>query len=117
MSFQSIKEQLASRISEVASTSVSLEDLSFASAALSKLAEVDSVITNPDIFNIGKPGTFGFGVGALKDDEIPAGWSAMSGHQDVTSQNYGNYIDPVGSHMVFIPKFWMRWNELKLFEI
>ena len=34
----------------------------------------------------------------------------MSGHQDVTSQNYGNYIDPAGSHMVFIPKFWMRWN-------
>lgn len=110
MSFQSIKEQLASRINEVALVSSSLEDLSYASAALSKLAEVVPVITNPDIFNIGKPGTFGFGVSALQNDEIPQGWSAMSGHQDIVDPNYGNYMDPLGSHMVFIPKFWFKWD-------
>jgi len=110
MGIQSAKDKLIERIQTVAETSSSLEEMSYAAAGLAKLAETQDSIVNPDIFTIGKPGTFGFGVGALRDDEIPTGWTALPGHQDPASPNYGNYLDPHGSHMVFIPKFYFRWN-------
>lgn len=110
MSIQTAKDALIQRINTVSETSTSLEDLSYASAALAKLSEAQPTITDPDIYTIGTPGTFGFGVGALQTDDIPTGWTPLSGHDDPNSANYGNYLDPLGSHMVFIPKFWYKWS-------
>lgn len=110
MSIQSTKENLIARINTVAQTSDSLEDLSYASAALSKLAETKDNIVNPEFYTIGKAGTYGFGVAALKSADIPTGWTALPGHDNPDSENYGNYLDPLGSHMVFIPKFWFKWD-------
>jgi hypothetical protein len=108
MSIQTAKEKLIERITTVAGTSTSLEDMSYAAAGLAKLAETKDIIVDPDIYNIGTAGTYGFGVGALRANEIPTGWMPLPGHDDPTSPNYGNYLDPLGSHMVFIPKFWYK---------
>lgn len=110
MGIQSTKETLIARINTIAETSESLEDLSYASAALEKLSQTQESIINPEVYGIGKAGTYGFGVGALREDELPEGWSALAGHDDPTHANYGNYLDPLGSHMVFIPRFWLKWD-------
>lgn len=110
MSIQTAKEGLIQRIQEVAGNSSSLEDLSYAAAGLAKLAEAQDTILNPDIYTIGKPGSYGFGVGAIAVEDLPAGWSALPGHEDPLSKNYGNYLDPLGSHMVFIPRFYFKWD-------
>jgi hypothetical protein len=110
MSIQTAKEKLIERITSVTETSTSLEDMSYAAAGLAKLAETQDVIVDPDVYTIGTAGTFGFGVGALRSNEIPTGWTALPGHDDPVSPNYGNYLDPLGSHMVFIPRFWYNWS-------
>lgn len=110
MGIQTAKDKLIERITTVAGTSTSLEDMSYAAAGLAKLAETQDIIIDPDIYTIGTPGTYGFGVGALLANEIPTGWTALPGHDDPTSPNYGNYLDPLGSHMVFIPNFWFKWS-------
>jgi len=66
--------------------------------------------TDPSVYTIGQSGTHGFGVGALQAQDIPTGWQPLYGHDDPASPNYGNYFDPLGSHMVFIPKFWFKWD-------
>ena len=111
MSIQTAKDKLIERIEQVSQTTENLEDLSYAAAGLAKLSEAqDPIITDPDIYTIGTPGTFGFGVGALRTSDIPEGWTGLPGHDDPNSHNYGNYLDPLGSHMVFIPRFWYKWS-------
>ena len=56
--------------------------------------------------NIGIPGTQGFGAGSAA--ALPLGFSLMSGTEDPTSYNYGNYQYLDGSIMVYIPKFYYR---------
>lgn len=56
---------------------------------------------------IGEAGGQGFGVGAYPGD-LPAGFTAMSGHNDKASDNYGNYQYSDGSVMCFIPAFYYR---------
>ncbi len=111
MSIQTAKEKLIERITTVAETSTSLEDMSYAAAGLAKLAEAQPLIVDTDVYTIGNAGTYGFGVGALVSSDIPTGWTALPGHEDPTSPNYGNYLDPLGSHMVFIPRFWYKWSD------
>ena len=53
---------------------------------------------------IGTPGTMGFGVS--KCSVLPAGFTALSGHDDPYSANYGNYQYADGSIMVWIPRFY-----------
>ena len=105
-----VKALLIDRLNLAISASTSLEAISYATAALSKLEAAGDDIIDSDTYTIGTPGTYGFGVGALRDADIPAGWTATSGHNDQMSPNYGNYFDPDGSQMVFIPKFWFKWS-------
>ncbi len=60
--------------------------------------------------DIGIPGNIGFGVGAVPSGLLPAGWTRLSGHVDPASDNYGNVLDPSGSVMVWVPRFYFRWN-------
>ena len=58
---------------------------------------------------IGTPGALGFGVGIANGSLAAAmGLYPMPGYNDVTSENYGNYIDLHGSVMVFVPKFYHK---------
>jgi len=59
---------------------------------------------------IGSPGGIGFGVSAIPDSMLPPGWTKRPGHNDKNSDNYGNVIDPNGSVMVWIPRFYFKWN-------
>lgn len=56
--------------------------------------------------SIGRPGDMGFGV--AKCPALPSGFTALSGHDDPYSPNYGNYQYADGSVMVWIPKFYYR---------
>ena len=60
--------------------------------------------------DIGIPGNIGFGVGAVPSGMLPADWVRLPGHTDPASDNYGNVLDPTGSVMVWIPRFYFRWN-------
>ena len=62
---------------------------------------------NP-IYFIGTVGELGFGVGAIPS--VPTGFSKIFGHDDPTSDNYGNVLDPTGSVMVWVPRFYFKWN-------
>lgn len=58
---------------------------------------------------IGTAGALGFGVGVAPAVLVSAmGLYPMPGYNDVTSENYGNYIDALGSVMVFVPKFYHK---------
>lgn len=61
---------------------------------------------NAAINSIGIPGTAGFGVGICPAP--PAGFVALPGCHDVTSDNYGNYQHSDGSVMCWIPAFYLR---------
>ncbi len=56
---------------------------------------------------IGVQGTEGFGVGTYPDT-LPSGFSALTGTDDPTSPNYGNYQYSDGSIMCFVPAFFYR---------
>jgi hypothetical protein len=61
------------------------------------------------VTTIGTAGEFGFGVGIANGSLAAAmGLAPMAGHNDVLSENYGNYIDLSGSIMVFVPKFYIK---------
>lgn len=68
-----------------------------------------TTFTTADSFGglIGVAGTEGFGVGTYPD-VLPAGFSALTGSDDPTSPNYGNYQYSDGSVVVFIPRFYYR---------
>lgn len=60
--------------------------------------------------SVGKAGEQGFGVCECPDiDSLP--WiNAIPGHNEKSSENYGNYQTLNGSVMVCIPKFFYRWG-------
>lgn len=66
------------------------------------------LLLNSEIFKIGNVGEIGFGVGAIPTDKMPTGFTAMDGHYDKASANYGNVVDSSGSVMVAIPKFYFK---------
>jgi len=59
------------------------------------------------IYDIGVPGAQSFGVGNYSGT-LPSGFSKMTGTDDPTSDNFGNYVYSDGSVMVYIPKFYYR---------
>ncbi len=63
-----------------------------------------------NIYDIGLQGNLGFGVAAVRDADLPTGWTRLSGHFDPSSANYGNVSDLTGSIMVWIPKFYFTWD-------
>ena len=65
-------------------------------------------ILDYNIYALGKPGEWGYGIATAPDNVLPEGFSGMSGHDDINSDNYGNYTAPDGSIMCWIPKFFYR---------
>ena len=59
--------------------------------------------------DVGEAGAQGFGVG-IYSDELPAGFTPLSGHDDPASDNYGNYQYSDGSVMCFVPAFYYRFG-------
>lgn len=62
---------------------------------------------------IGEAGQPGFGCGTYpgpQSDLDAIGLTPMSGYDDPTNANYGNYLHSTGSIMVFIPAFAMRFG-------
>ena len=69
---------------------------------------------DPDNPNPGGPESAnspGFGCGIASKELITSlGFTGMSGYNDPTSDNYGNYEDSYGNIFVFIPKFYFKWD-------
>ncbi len=57
---------------------------------------------------IGVAGAAGFGVGICPADELPSGFTPLSGYADPSNANYGNYQFSDGSVMVWVPKFYYK---------
>jgi hypothetical protein len=69
----------------------------------------------PSVNRIGTAGQQGFGVGV--PPILPAGFSKMTGSEDITSDNYGNYQYSDGSVMVWIPAFYYKITAPNNFDI
>lgn len=59
---------------------------------------------------VGEAGSQGFGVCECPDIDNLQWINAMPGHNEKSSENYGNYQTLNGSVMVCIPKFFYRWG-------
>lgn len=57
--------------------------------------------------DIGIPGGIGFGQG-ICPTPLPSGFTAMTGTNDISHANYGNYTFTDGSVMVYIPSFYYK---------
>jgi len=103
------QQTLVRKIQETAESTSDLEKLAYASSGLEKLASqsFDTYMAS-DMFSIGKVGEQGFGVAAIADEDLPAGFVKLYGHDDITSPNYGNVLDNNGSTMVWVPKFYFK---------
>jgi hypothetical protein len=109
MGLKSTRDTLVTRIEEVANTSEDLEQLAYAGASLEKLVAIDfNILPSDDAYNIGSPGTAGFGVAALRDELVPDGYMKKSGHDDVMSPEYGMLEDANGSIFEYIPPFYYK---------
>lgn len=68
---------------------------------------IGTSVPTASIYDIGYAGAFGFGV-ATYQGTLPSGFTALSGHDSLTSNNYGNYQYSDGSIMCWVPKFYYR---------
>jgi hypothetical protein len=59
--------------------------------------------------SIGTAGASGFGVG-ICPGPLPRGMTPLSGYNDPSSDNYGNYMYSDGSIMVWVPAFYYKWG-------
>lgn len=66
----------------------------------------------PAVNRIGVAGQPGFGVGIPAI--LPAGFSKLTGSEDITSANYGNYQYSDGSIMVWVPAFYYKITGLNV---
>jgi hypothetical protein len=80
--------------------------LALGASAVKNLSQSDGV--DESIYTIGSVGEIGFGVGAIRDWQMPSGYVKMVGHDNPLSSNYGNLTDMTGSVMVVIPKFYFK---------
>ena len=109
MSITSAKSKLVEKIESVADSSTNLEQLAYAGASLAKLNDMKiDVELDDDVYKIGIPGTFGFGVAAIPDELLPAGYIKLSGHTDTASANYGRVMDEHGSVFNYRPVFYYK---------
>jgi len=75
-------------------------------------AKIESSTT--DMYSIGTPGAFGFGVGVCPADNLPANLTPLPGCATVGHDNYGNYVHVLnGSVWVFIPVCYLRENDAR----
>ena len=91
-----------------ASTVEGVQKLALAASTVKNLNEGTDV--EQDVYQIGVPGELGFGVATCPADLIPGGWRGMPGHDNVVSENYGNYVDANGSILVYVPKHYYRYS-------
>lgn len=106
MGLKSTRDTLVRKIEEVANQSTDLEQLSYAGASLRKLVDINfDILPEDTAFNIGEVGTMGFGVAAIQDELLPAGYTKLTGHDDVAHPNYGRVMDLNGSVFEYIPPF------------
>ncbi len=111
MGIKSSRDKIIERIEKVASTSTNLEQLAYAGASLAKLNDMDiDRIIESDTYTIGIAGQVGFGIAAIEDVYLPDGWLKLDGHNDSSSANYGNVLDVSGSAMVWIPRFYFKFD-------
>jgi hypothetical protein len=82
--------------------------LALAASAVKNLNEGTDV--EDDVYLLGNVGEIGFGVATAKPEHYePLGLIPLSGHDDILSSNYGNYLHIFsGSQMVFVPKHWYK---------
>jgi hypothetical protein len=59
---------------------------------------------------IGIQGKVGFGVGICPSAHLPLDFTGMPGHDQLGSDNYGNYVYKEGSVMIWVPKFYYRMH-------
>lgn len=105
-----LKEKLYEKLGTVIDASSDIDSLALAAGALSKLIEADNTIDDGR-YVIGTAGSIGFGVATMTDYEaLNAGMTKMQGTDDVLSDTYGNFLDATGSVMVWIPKFYFKWD-------
>ena len=104
-----LSNALNTKVNELSATS-SAKEIAYVLKAL----EASTALTNDKIYSIGTPGEIGFGVATCPADLLPSGWTGMSGHDDIASPHYGNYVDANGSVLVYIPKhyYYFVGNEL-----
>lgn len=75
-------------------------------------AQLDKRLGN--IYTIGDPGGYGFGVGCCPDNLVPETLAPMPGCKIIGHAEYGNYTHLfTGSVVVFVPKFYYRWNDTR----
>lgn len=104
----SLDSNISSRIYtkvEALKASATAKDIAYVLKAL----ESSNDIYDSEIYKIGTPGQIGFGVATCPDDFLPDGLVGMSGYKDISSPNYGNYIDANGSVLVYIPKHYYKY--------
>ena len=97
-------EAIYEKVNEL-SASGSAKDIAYILKAL----EDTSDLYNAEAYKIGTVGEIGFGVAVCPDDLLPDGFIGLSGYKDITSPNYGNYIDANGSVLVYIPKHYYKF--------
>jgi hypothetical protein len=110
---------LDSNISAKIYTKVNLLTASSSSkdiAYILKALENSNDIYDSEIYKIGTPGQIGFGVAVCPEDRLPSGLTGLLGYKDITSANYGNYIDLNGSILVYVPKHYYKYvgNDLSI---
>jgi len=82
--------------------------LALSASAVKNLNEGTDI--TEDVYQIGVSGEIGFGVATCPADLIPSGWRGLVGHDNIISENYGNYVDANGSILVYIPKHYYRYT-------
>ncbi|WP_416768529.1 hypothetical protein ACM66T_10260 [Sulfurimonas sp. ST-25] len=110
------KQAVIDRVAALCATETDGRNLDYLANAAQKLDRTFDPDDYSDIYTIGDAGTIGYGVAALRDSEVPAGWFKLYGHDDKTSPNYGNLIDWSTSIGVHIGKFYINYNVDNIFE-
>jgi len=64
-----------------------------------------------DIYSIGKPTDYGYGVASIKDEDVQEWFKKLPGHDDTTHINYGNVIDDKGIVLVVVPCFLFKFAD------
>jgi hypothetical protein len=111
-----MKNEAASSAASALASKNAIQSYVIPTEATYSYSEIDNLIVNKDAYRLGKPGEIGFGVATCPTELIPDGWLGLPGHDDILSQNYGNYLDTNGSVLVYIPKHWYKFtgNDLEI---
>lgn len=90
------------------STPDGVEKLAMAASAVRNLNEGTDI--SEDIYKLGEVGQIGFGVATARTEDYQSvGLVPLTGHDNVLSSNYGNYLHAYsGAIMVHIPKHYFK---------